>query len=266
MNIWVIARLTFKEAIYDKVLYGLFICFAFIMLGSSFAGELALLESYRVVIDLSFTAMSVLGEFLALFYGCFALFKEIERKTLYTLLSKGVLRYQLILGKFVGINLLLLLIVSLTTLLLYAVIYLNLDPRFPNTLLNWNIPKAVMLLSLELMLLTAMSLFFSVITSSPIHCLFFTCTIFVLGLYNDILRSSPQVAFFGHIKLNAVTALVRTLSYILPNFQCFDISQQANGLIMVPWGYIWTTALYGGLYTGIFLLAAMMIFSRRVFA
>jgi Cu-processing system permease protein len=250
MNSWGVAKLMLREAMNDSLFYGLFICFGFLLLDATFGGNLGQ-ENTQAMFNFFFTTMKLLGEVLALYYGCLTLFKEIRRRTLYNLLSMSVSRFQIVFGKFIGINLLLFLVMVFMSFLLYSVIYLELFPAFPKSLLNWNIPKAFILLNIELMLLSAIALFFSVIAATPIHAFSFTAMIYILGLYHDILQSQPPL---------------RVVAYVLPDFQSFDISAQANGLTMVPWSMVLGTGTYGLVYTGLFLMAGAWIFSRRSFA
>ena len=102
-RILAIARNTFRENIRDKVLYNL-ILFALIMILSSLAlGKLTLGNEGKVIVDLGLFSISVFGMLISIFIGIGLVYKELEKKTVYVLLSKPVHRYELVLGKYLGL-------------------------------------------------------------------------------------------------------------------------------------------------------------------
>src|SRR2546423_9441728 len=108
-----IARNAFREAVRDRVLYNL-IVFALLLIGSAiFIGELSGGQEIKIVTDLGLSAMLLFGVFIAIFVGVGLLYKEIERRTLYVILSKPIGRGQFLLGKYLGLCLTLLVNVAI---------------------------------------------------------------------------------------------------------------------------------------------------------
>lgn len=104
-RILAIALNTFREAVRDRVLYGV-LGFAIAVLAFTLAlAELSIDEQRRVVLDVGLASISLFSVVIAVFLGSSLLYKEIERKTLYVILPKPVRRYELLVGKFVGITL-----------------------------------------------------------------------------------------------------------------------------------------------------------------
>src|SRR5438552_4829591 len=98
-----IASNTFREAVRDRVLYNL-IGFALLMVAASLlVGQISLDIERNVVINLGLTAVSLFGLVIAVFIGIGLVSKEIDKKTLYTILSRPVRRWEFILGKFCGL-------------------------------------------------------------------------------------------------------------------------------------------------------------------
>ena len=95
---------TFKEAIRNKILYGIGFFAVAIFLFSMVLGELSLYEQERVIRDVGMTFLMIMGIALAIYTGVGMLHKEIDRRIIYTILSKPVRRYQVIIGKFIGIS------------------------------------------------------------------------------------------------------------------------------------------------------------------
>jgi len=103
MRVLAIARNTFRENIRDKILYNL-ILFALLMILSSFVlGQLTLGYEDKVIVDLGLSAISVFGTLIAIFIGIGLVYKELERRTVYSLLAKPVHRWEFILGKYLGL-------------------------------------------------------------------------------------------------------------------------------------------------------------------
>lgn len=102
-RVWAIAINTFREAVRDKVLYGVLGFACLILLFTLALAELSLHQQRRVVLDIGLASISLFSVVIAIFLGSSLLYKEIERKTLYVILPKPIRRWQFLLGKYVGI-------------------------------------------------------------------------------------------------------------------------------------------------------------------
>ena len=125
-----IALNVFRESIRDRVLYNL-VLFAMLLIGASYLiGQLTAGQDVKIIKDLGLAATSIFGLFIAVFIGIQLVSKEVERRSIYNLLSKPVYRYQVIVGKYLGLVLTLVVNVTVMAAALYAVLYG----------LSWNIP------------------------------------------------------------------------------------------------------------------------------
>src|SRR6202162_5763739 len=98
-----IAINTFRESVRDKVLYNL-VLFAILLMGASYLiGQLTAGQDVKIIKDLGLAATSAFGLFIAVFIGIGLVSKEVERRSVYALLAKPVERYQLVLGKYTGL-------------------------------------------------------------------------------------------------------------------------------------------------------------------
>jgi len=102
-RVWAIAINTFREAVRDKVLYGVLGFAIGILLFTLALAELSLNQQQRVVLDVGLASISFFGVVIAIFLGSSLLYKEIDRKTLYIILPKPIRRWEFLLGKYVGI-------------------------------------------------------------------------------------------------------------------------------------------------------------------
>ena len=117
-----IAINVFREAVRDKVLYNL-VLFAILMMGASYLlGQLTAGQDVKIIKDLGLSAMSMFGLFIAVFIGIGLVSKEVERRTIYSLLAKPMRRHEFITGKYVGLVLTLLVNVAIMAVALYGVL------------------------------------------------------------------------------------------------------------------------------------------------
>jgi hypothetical protein len=131
---------------------------------------------------------------------------------------------------------------------------------------GWNVPaadpallKATLLIFIELMIVTAVALFFSTF-SSPILSAALTFGLYLAGQFNADLKNFEQV-----VDSKPAIWLARGLYHLLPDLSAFDVKLQVVHGLPVPAGYLAATAGYGALYIAALLLAAIVIFSRRDF-
>lgn len=250
----VVAVNAFREAVRDRVLYNL-IFFALMMIGAAiFVGQISIGIERLVIINLGLSAISVFGLIMAIFIGVGLVYKEMEKRTLYSLLSKPIRRWQFLVGKYAGLLLTLAVNTSLMTLGLGAALY-YVSRSFVRS--DLTILIAVYFILLELALVTALTLFFSCFTT-PMLSTLFTLGIYITGIFAQDIRD------FGIVTRNPVILNVtRVIYYLLPNFHNFNAMSAASHGFAVPHALIAQNTLYALLYVAIVLIAASAIFSRR---
>ncbi len=249
----------FKESVRDRVLYNL-VVFAALLIGVSYLiGQLTAGQDVKIIKDLGLAAIGTFGLLIAVFIGIGLVWKEVERRSIYGLLSKPIRRYEFILGKYAGLALTLLVNVMIMTLALYAVLA-YLSTQFPAAhAIDPAMLPAIALIVLELLLVTAIALFFSTF-SGPFLSAAFTFGLWVIGHFNEDLRNFESV-----VESTLAASLARALYYVLPNFAAFDVKTQVVQGLPVPWSYVMATTLYGVIYIALLLTAAVTVFSRRDF-
>src|SRR6202008_5009164 len=181
-----IARNTFREAVRDRVLYNLVLFVLLLSVSAIFLGAASASQDAKIIVDLGLSAMLLFGAFIAIFVGVGLVWKEIERRTLYTIFAKPVGRSEFLLGKYLGLCATLAVNVAVmgagvTLVLLYVV-------RGTTPLVGARWPT-VGLIYLELTILTAVALVFSSF-SSPIVSAFGSLPPFVIGHFRLALKGS----------------------------------------------------------------------------
>jgi len=261
-----IALNVFRESVRDRVLYNL-VLFAILLIGASYLnGQITAGQDVKIIKDLGLSATSIFGLFIAVFIGIGLVSKEVDRRSVYSLLAKPIHRYQMIAGKYVGLTLTLIVNLSIMAAALYAVLAYMSWGVPPDVQKAWDAPaldpamaKALALTLVELMIVTAIALFFSTF-STPMLSAAFTVGLFVVGHFSSDLRNFEQV-----VDSPASAALARALYWVLPNLAQFDVRSQVVHAQPVLLGYMLWTMTYAALYIAALLVAAMIIFSRRDF-
>jgi len=262
---WV-AVSVFRESVRDRVPYNL-VLFAILLIGSSFVlGQLTAGQDIKIIKDLGLAATAVFGLFIAIFIGIGLVSKEVERRSIYSLLSKPVSRTQFIAGKYAGLVLTLAVNVGVMTIALYAVLAYMTWTESNAFKAGWDAPGidprlliAIVLIFIELMLVTAVALFFSTF-STPILSAALTFAIYVAGHFNTELRDFDQV-----VTSRPAAWLARGLYHLLPDLSAFDVKTQVVHGLPVGAGYVAWTAGYGLAYIAALILASTAIFARRDF-
>lgn len=124
-KIWAIALNTFKEAVRNRILYILFIFALLILAGSGVISDLTIAEKERIIRDLGIASISFFGLLIAVFVGIGLIYNEMDKKTIYTIISKPIHRYQFILGKFLGLLLTIYIIILLMCFFFLFVLHLQ---------------------------------------------------------------------------------------------------------------------------------------------
>jgi ABC-type transport system involved in multi-copper enzyme maturation permease subunit len=256
----------FRESVRDRVPYTL-VLFAVLLISSSYLiGQLTAGQDVKIIKDLGLAATSVFGLFIAIFIGIGLVSKEVERRSIYALLSKPVSRPQFIIGKYAGLVLTLAVNVTVMAAALYLVLaYMKwADPALTTTDLETPgldpaLLKALFLIFIELMLVTALALFFSTF-SSPILSAALTFGLYVAGHFNADLKNFDKV-----VNSPLAIGLARGVYHVLPDLSAFDVKTEVVHGLPVRAGYLAGTAAYGLAYIAALLLVATFVFSRRDF-
>ena len=261
-----IALNVFKESVRDKVLYNL-VFFAVMLIAVSYLlGELTAGQDVKIIKDLGLAAMSVFGLFIAVFIGIGLVSKEVERRSIYSLLAKPISRQQFIVGKYLGLVLTLLVNVTVMTIAYYAVLGIMawtagswMRPEWEAPALDPALLKAVAMIFLQLMIVTAVALLFSTF-SSPMLAAALTFGLYIVGHFNTDLRQFQTV-----VRSRAVVYLARAVYYVLPNLAPFDLKAAVVHAQHVPGGLMVLNTVYALLYITALMVATTLIFLRRDF-
>ncbi|MBX9772681.1 MAG: ABC transporter permease [Candidatus Obscuribacterales bacterium] len=196
-----IALNTLRETVRDRVLYA-FLIFAFILtLGAIILGSLSVGQNLRILVDLGLATISIFGGIIAIFVGTALVYKEIEKRTIYLIVTKPIKRWQFVLGKFCGLAICLFIVTILMgTFLLLLTLYMSPEHKF-----NLDLLYSIPLIYLELLFITAIATFFSTF-ATPMMSVVFTIGAWLIGHLGQSLLALAQITDSASLKMTLKTA------------------------------------------------------------
>lgn len=249
--IWVVAKNTYKEVIRDRILYALLL-FAVMLIGFSLAlGQLSFAEQARISANFGLAAIHVVAVSLAIFIGSNLVYKEIEKKTILTILVRPISRLQFILGKSLGLSLLILTMISGLALVLavvFAGLGLAVDERLGLVLIG---------LLAESLILLGITLVFSMITK-PILVVCFSVGVFLIGHWQESLRFFAQKSEGGFLPL--VAWLVR---YFIPDLERMNWKELVLYNQPIDWPGKGFALIYALSWFALTVCSAALLFKRK---
>ncbi len=250
-RIFAVAQNTFRESIRDKVLYVLLFFAAAVIFGSKVLGWISIGQDIKIIKDICLAAMSVFGVLIAIFVGANLVYKEMDKKTLYTILAQPLRRYEFVLGKYFG----LLGILAVSTLFMTAAA----SPFI--LLLGGSLGavwfQAILLIYGKLVLITACALLLSALVSPILGAIIVFC-IYVAGHATGILKELPP-----QFNDAASKHLLEMLYYVIPNLNAFNLQSEAANSVSVTWSYVAFSMGYGLAWAALLLILACMAFEGR---
>lgn len=244
---------TVREAIRNKLLYTL-VFFAVLLISTGFLlATLSYVERERIMQDVGLAAIRLFGMGIAIFLGVGLIHKEVDRRTIYTIVTKPVSRAEFLLGKFVGLVATVWLQLAIMAL---AFVVVSLVVGAP---VDGGHAAALLLTGMELMLIVAIATLFSAFTT-PLLASLYTVGMTMVGHLTRDLR-----AIANGTESEGVKAVAGFVYVLLPDLEMFNRTIEAVHGLAIESGQVLWPLLYGMGYTGCLLLVASIIFERRDF-
>ncbi|HEV7676667.1 MAG TPA: ABC transporter permease subunit [Candidatus Angelobacter sp.] len=243
---------TFREAVRDRVLYNLILFVLLLVASAPLFGQISIGMERLILVNVGLSSISLFGVIIAIFIGIGLVSKEMEKKTLYTILSRPVRRWEFILGKYLGLVMTLVVNTALMTAGFYIALLITNGLHKTDALLL----VAIYFTVLQFLIVTALTILFSTF-SSPIFSAIFAFALFVIGTFAEDLKN------FAAISKGAAKLLATAAAYVMPNFASLNVIAQAAHDQGVGSGLILFNTLYALLYSASAVAAAVLIFERR---
>jgi len=251
-NIILLARNTFREAIRNKVLYS-FVGFSFVfMIASIFMGEVTIGEKVKIIKDLGLSSIQLFGIFIAIFVGIGLIYKEIDKRTIYTIITRPISRAEFIIGKYFGLVFTLFILTLVMTCFFLAIVF------YYSHIFEWMLLVPIVFIFIELMVITAMSIFFSSY-ASPFLSALLTLLFFVTGHMTYQLRS------FSKSYGNIYETIMSVAYYVLPNLENFNFKSRIVHKLPISSNELIFSFGYGLLWIFTLIMIASLIFRKRDF-
>ncbi len=251
--IWSIGVNTIREAVRNKLLYAL-LFFGVVLIGTGvLVSSISYVEGSRILQDVGFASLRLFSMGIAIFVGVGLIHGEVQRRTIYTILSKPVSRSEFLLGKYVGLVMTIWLQLAIMSLVFVGV---SLAAGAP---IDGGHAAALLLVGVELAVIVAVATLFSSF-STPMLASFFTLSIYVMGhLTRDLLQIGER-ADAGGIKI-----LSKVIYQVLPDLESFNLSVEAAHQLPIAGSQVMWPILYGAAYAALLLFVAGNVFQRRDF-
>jgi Cu-processing system permease protein len=249
----------------DKVLYNLVFFAIGLILFSLLLGEWSVFAKEAVIKDFTLAVMSIVGLLMAIFVGIGLIQKEIQRKTVLTLLAKPLPRWHFIVGKYLGLLLVLAVNLAVMTLCFFLLLHFVGGGVQPDLLL------AIYFIFLEMAVIVAAALLFSAFSTPTLSALF-TLGLYVAGhLAGDIFNHLQFVRRFGERLPGSPSIsewqekLIQAIYYLIPNLENFNIKGRVVYNLPLGEGFVFNNTMHGLCFIAIYLLIACLWFNKRDF-
>jgi len=253
MQIVGISLNTFRETIRDKVLYNLVFFVIGLLFLSVIVSEWSIGQESKILKDFGLTIITLFGLLIAIFIGIGLVYKEIDKRTIYAILSKPVPRFKFIIGKYFGLVMTLFLNFLVMTTGFFIVLWIF-DGR-----VDFNLLPAILLIFWEMLIVIAFSILFSSFTNPTLSAIF-SIFIFISGHFVadfKLVGNEVESKFFE--------TFLKILYYILPNFEKFNIKGEVVHHLSINPSMIFYALFYGLFYVGVVLLISIISFQKRDF-
>ena len=269
---WTIAIHTWREGMRKKTLIGFLIVSILVIFGSSFmtaflaqttmgSGEEEVNIETKLIKDICITAISIFGVLITIFVSASVVPTEVENKVIYTVLSKPVSRFQYLLGKFAGVQLIVIINLALMGALFFVALYAK--EKILPTLLLW----AILLTYFQFLVVSAFTFAVSCTATSAVLPTIAGLFIYITGNLTEYLKDVyNRAGQTGQWFDDVIGLLAYWLYQILPNLQNFSMKDQILYLqpndpprdVLVP-----NVIAYGLVYALAGYILAYWIFRRK---
>jgi len=277
-RVWAIASNTLLELIRLKVFYFLLI-FALVVIGVLFLYRDIFQDEFQSLKDGSLGAMSIFSLLLSILPTAMLLPKDIEDRTLYTILAKPVPRFEYLLGKFLGVLLLLFIAVSLMSLVFLTVLFCRMEVAIGEAtrsahgaLLNERLSAiqhdafsesllpGIFIVYLKAAVGASITLLLSTFATSMIFTVMMSFVVQIIGHLQSIARDAA-IETVGITHLSKIFYML--LALLIPDLSAFSLVDEMVTGTAIPFDLFAKTAALGGIYVAVYFFVAYFIFMGK---
>lgn len=261
-----VALFCFKEGLRHRILYGIFVCAALLMLFSLLISGLFMRDILKIILDICLSATSLGGLLVPFFLAVNVLAGDIDQKTIYTILARPVSKSAYIAGKFVALALLTLTIMGVLAVATLVAVWgasLIYAPHFLASLSITSILVAIGLKAAGIIMFNSLVLLWSTVTTSTFLATLLTLFTYLIGqTVEDVVRFI-SLQHEGIALSPAVIVVSKISLYMFPNLAAFDFHRQAAYGLPIPPLEALLALLYAASYSAVILAMTVYFFKRR---
>ncbi|QQS59194.1 ABC transporter permease subunit [Candidatus Peregrinibacteria bacterium] len=259
---------TFRETIRDRILLVIAFFGVILIFASQLLSTISVRQDEKMIVDLGLGMIDVFGMIITIFVGTQLIFREIDKKTIFIILSKPVPRWTFLLSKFFGLGAILFLVTVIMLVVFIGVIAFSTDLIIANNhFIQLDFVGQLVLISsfslLSFLLLLGVVIFFSSFMS-PILAAFSSLTIFVIGHITDDIRMFAKFSPYEDIS-RGYQIFSDVVYYGFPNFSILNLKNFILNDIFPTSGELFAAATGAVLWITLFVTVGTLLFSRREF-
>lgn len=260
-----VAGLAFRESARSRVLHAL-IAAMVLAVGVAYlfawiaGGDADQFRQSKVVLDLSLSAIVILGTLAAIFLGTNLVYAEVQRRTIYSVLARPVTRGRFLIGKFLG----LIAVLGLAVFAMGAILLAGL--KLGGGTVTGALLAAILMTYVELCVIASVALLFAVV-AHPIEGAVFSFVVVAAGHATESLRDLTSSLARGKdaeaLSFRALDALTTAVYYVFPNLENFNLRTHAAHQLKIDPFWVTSSLGYAAVYVSIMLALACLAFRRR---
>ena len=262
---WSLIAITFLEGVRSRILYGIFLFAIFVVFLSIIFANFFMQDLGKVAVDFNLSAITFAGLLISASLSVNLISKDLDKRTIYFVLSRPITRVQYVWGKYLGLlTVFLFAYLLLTGISSLALVYLKAEHAQYFDSFNWlAYLQAVYFDFIKIMVFNAIIIFFGVITTSSFVNLLFSVSTYIVGQSISDVINFISIGRGQENVTPTIEWLISVVKYIVPNFEAFDFKViSAHGMLVSAseFGYF---TLYGVVYSATVLCFAAMIFKKK---
>jgi ABC-type transport system involved in multi-copper enzyme maturation permease subunit len=262
-----LAFITFKGGIRDRTILGIVILAFLLLISTPLFSSFSMRQILAVAVDYNLSTISFIGIILSIFAGINLIARDIDRRSIYTVISLPISRSQYLIAKFLGLVYIIIFSSFILTLFgsISILITSHLYPQDLNSDIHWyKFFLSIFYIILKLIIITSSVFLFTSFATSTFLPLILSFIFYFIG------ESTEEVKVFiegiGKEKISPlIKAVAQFAYYIFPNLSAFDLKPHAIYGLPLDYMALFFVFLYGIFYTGVILTLSVIIFSRREF-
>ncbi len=259
-----IVKVTFLGGVRDRTLFGIFVLGLLLLLTIPVFSYFSMRQTTEVAAGYGLSVISLIGLLLTVFMSGNLISRDVDRKSIHTVVTLPISRSQYVVGKFMGLAVLLLVSLAILYALAAIAVFLTSLQYAPSKPLQWKLYLVVGILEyMVLLIISAVSVLFNSFATSTFLPMALSLAVYCIGqntaLVKDYLEKAPEAKEISPL----ISFLAKGSYYLFPNLSAFDIKHAFVYSLPVNAPYLMMVLLYGVFYISVVMFMAAFFFGRR---